>query len=270
MKIGCVTGPDRPCGADTSPPPGSGAGDVSTSASPGLPRLGRPWRVEPPRYLTAADLSAVGPLGPVFEGVWMAADRKDLVVVEGESGSGRTSLLLALTGRFRRTAGTVLFRGRPEPKFARDRSTVAAASPAVEVDDNHTVGDVISETVMVGAATRTDVAAGLALTGATAAATTSIAVLPRVERTLLVLGCAVAQATPVVALDDADAGLGVDAAARVWSALRRVAEADRLVLAATTRAPPDVDVTVPLGKSGVAEDPASPRDTAIDLKAVAE
>ncbi|MBC9712222.1 ATP-binding cassette domain-containing protein [Streptomyces sp. TRM66268-LWL] len=46
-----------------------------------------------------------GPRGWAFRDVTFAAEPGALVAVEGPSGSGRTSLLLALTGRMRATAG---------------------------------------------------------------------------------------------------------------------------------------------------------------------
>ncbi|NEC09105.1 ATP-binding cassette domain-containing protein, partial [Streptomyces sp. SID7909] len=55
--------------------------------------------------VTAEDLGLEGPRGWAFRGVSLRAEPGALIAVEGPSGSGRTCLLLALTGRMRPTEG---------------------------------------------------------------------------------------------------------------------------------------------------------------------
>ena len=55
--------------------------------------------------LSAEGFGLKGPRGWAFRGVEFSAGPGSLVAVEGPSGSGRTCLLLALTGRMRSTAG---------------------------------------------------------------------------------------------------------------------------------------------------------------------
>ncbi|MYT05250.1 ATP-binding cassette domain-containing protein, partial [Streptomyces sviceus] len=53
--------------------------------------------------VTAEGFGLKGPRGWAFRGIDLAAEPGALIAVEGPSGSGRTSLLLALTGRMRAT-----------------------------------------------------------------------------------------------------------------------------------------------------------------------
>src|SRR5699024_3387704 len=69
--------------------------------------------------------------------------------VSGDGGDGRTSLLLALSGRFAVSGGTLIVEGRSRPAEIRRRFTVAQAAPAIGLDEHHTVGDCIKETVTV-------------------------------------------------------------------------------------------------------------------------
>ncbi|TVT23945.1 ABC transporter ATP-binding protein, partial [Amycolatopsis rhizosphaerae] len=54
--------------------------------------------------VTARGLGVRGPRGPVFENVDLEVPAGGFLVVHGPGGSGRTSLLLALSGRLRLTA----------------------------------------------------------------------------------------------------------------------------------------------------------------------
>jgi len=68
--------------------------------------------------VTAQGLGLDGPRGPVFGGVGIDAPPGSLVALEGPSGSGRTCLLLTLTGRMKATAGHAQVGGHPLPGFA--------------------------------------------------------------------------------------------------------------------------------------------------------
>ena len=77
-----------------------------------------------------ADLSLTGPEGPVFGPVDAAVWPAVLTAVVGPAGSGRSALLLALSGRMRGCAGTVLLDGAERPRRGdarrlRARSAVA-------------------------------------------------------------------------------------------------------------------------------------------------
>ncbi len=59
----------------------------------------------PGAAVTAEGLGLKGPRGWAFRGVTFEAEPGSLIALEGPSGSGRTCLLLALTGRMRATEG---------------------------------------------------------------------------------------------------------------------------------------------------------------------
>ncbi|GLX48257.1 hypothetical protein Shyhy01_12070 [Streptomyces hygroscopicus subsp. hygroscopicus] len=56
-------------------------------------------------HVTAEGLGLRGPRGWAFRGVSLDAEPGSLIAIEGPSGSGRTCLLLTLTGRMRPTEG---------------------------------------------------------------------------------------------------------------------------------------------------------------------
>src|SRR5690349_5353496 len=56
--------------------------------------------------VTAEDFGLRGPRGWAFRGISLDAEPGSLIAIEGPSGSGRTCLLLALTGRMKATEGT--------------------------------------------------------------------------------------------------------------------------------------------------------------------
>ncbi|NEB77823.1 ATP-binding cassette domain-containing protein, partial [Streptomyces sp. SID14478] len=66
--------------------------------------------------VTAAGFGLKGPRGWAFRGVDVDAAPGSLVAVEGPSGSGRTCLLLALTGRMRASEGEATVDGFRLPK----------------------------------------------------------------------------------------------------------------------------------------------------------
>ncbi|GAA4914646.1 ABC transporter family protein [Stackebrandtia albiflava] len=206
----------------------------------------RPPPCEPP-YLEAHGLTATGPAGPVYRDVDLTAARGELVALVGDSGSGKTSLLLTLAGRFRHRRGHVSVGGDRRPEAIRRKVAVAAAAPAVTLDPHHTVGELITETILTGCpATRDNLRRVWELLGVDAHTGTRCGDLAPVDRTLLALAFAAAARTPVIAVDDVDAGLGGVAAARVWAALRLLADQDHVVIATAVRPDLTPDVVVRL------------------------
>jgi ABC-type multidrug transport system ATPase subunit len=66
--------------------------------------------------VTAQGLGLKGPRGWVYRGIDVEAEPGSLLAVEGPSGSGRTSLLLTLTGRMKPTEGTATVGGEALPR----------------------------------------------------------------------------------------------------------------------------------------------------------
>ncbi|MGH8878933.1 MAG: ABC transporter ATP-binding protein [Stackebrandtia sp.] len=206
-----------------------------------LPAAGPPSPEEPEDFLVAENLSAEGFEGPVFSSVSVAARRGELVVILGIAGTGRTALLLALSGRFRQQGGSVTVAGDPRPARIRERIALAGAPPAVEVDENLTVAAVLTESALVGSVPVAEIRRRCGELGLSLDSGLAFGQLSRVDQTLLLLASAWAQNCPAVAIDDLDSGVDDAGAARLWEAARLVADDGRLVLATAVRAGPAVD-----------------------------
>lgn len=200
-----------------------------------------------PSFLSAASLSAKGHEGPIFDGVSVEAERGQLVAVVGQGGTGRTSLLLTLTGRFKHAGGTVTVDGHGEPKRIREYAAIASAGPAVEPDEFLSVGALTSERLLVGGAeiTPASVVEACNLFGINPDSGTPYGHLDAPTKILFALALAAAEHRPIIAIDDVDAGLDRPNVHRVWGALRTLANHGHLVIA-TTAQPDIADVTVHL------------------------
>jgi energy-coupling factor transporter ATP-binding protein EcfA2 len=199
-------------------------------------------------FLTARDLTANGRQGPIFTDVTVTAHLGQLVAVCGDGGDGRTSLLLALTGRFRHQHGTLQVDGQTKPGQIRRRFTISQAGPPIRFEPYATVAACINETVTVsnGAATRANISAWLDRLAVGVDRGDTFGFLPRIDQIRFAIACAAAGRTPAIAVDDADTGLDTRGAERVFEALRTVADAGQLVIAACTRADPPADTVVDL------------------------
>ncbi|MEV0645150.1 ATP-binding cassette domain-containing protein [Phytomonospora sp. NPDC050363] len=211
-------------------------------------------------FLSARALSAEGHEGAIFDNVFVEAGRGQLVAIAGQGGTGRTSLLLTLTGRFKHSAGTVSVDGHSEPKRVREYAAIASAGPAVEPDEYLTVGALISERLVIGGAeiTPASVVEACALFGIDPDSGTLFGHLDAPTKILFALALATAEHRPIIAVDDVDAGLDRRGVHRVWSALRTLADHGHLVLA-TTAQPDMADVTVHLPAEPSAATRIAPR-----------
>ncbi|MEU4095171.1 ATP-binding cassette domain-containing protein [Streptomyces sp. NPDC026673] len=102
--------------------------------------------------ITADGFGLKGPRGWVFRDVSFTAPAGALVAVEGPSGSGRTCLLLSLTGRMRATEGRAEVAGFRLPKQLAAVRRVAALGPVIgvaELDPALTVGEHLRERVLL-------------------------------------------------------------------------------------------------------------------------
>ncbi len=203
--------------------------------------------------IVAAGITARGPDGPTFQGVDLEALPGSLVAVTGPGGSGRTSLLLALAGRFRLVAGQLSVGGHQLPRRAaavRQLVAVARARPAVDLDERLRVRELVAERPLLSRrqATTESIVAALRLVAVDPARDALAGELHPAERTLLALALAVAEDPAAVVVDDVDDGLTPRDLPWVWRALRAVAGTGRTVVASAA-APPDpeqADVVVRL------------------------
>lgn len=191
--------------------------------------------------ITAVGLCARGQRGLIFQGVDADIPPSSLAAVVGRGGSGRTSLLLALSGRFRLLSGRLKV-GRYETpqdlKAIRQVVAVARARPAIELDQQLRVRELLAERRAIGGAevdehfrTTTE------LVGLTVRPETRVEELEPADRLLLALALVLAEGPTAVVVDDVDAGSTPDDLDRVWSSLRTIADAGPTVVASST-APP--------------------------------
>ncbi|HIW62343.1 MAG TPA: ATP-binding cassette domain-containing protein [Candidatus Stackebrandtia excrementipullorum] len=226
--------------------PAHPAGEIDTAEMPALDLSPPTPAVRPTPCLEVTDLA----VDPFFRGMSFTAGRGELVAVVGDAGTGRTSLLLSIAGRFRFHRGRVAVEGRSDSGHVRRRVAVARAGVAVRPDPEHTVGRLMAETVLAGCpASVDDIRTVARMLGVTVDTGEIFGRLPAVDQTLLAIAFAAAERTPLLVVDDVDAGLGNTAAACVWAALRVLADNDHVVVATSLRPDLSPDVIVRVGQS---------------------
>ncbi|MFF7180603.1 ATP-binding cassette domain-containing protein [Streptomyces sp. NPDC008121] len=204
-----------------------------------------------------------GPRGWVFREVGFRAEPGSLVAIEGPSGTGRTCLLLALTGRMKPHEGHAEVAGLPLPRKMAAVRRISALGPVPGVSDLDpalTVDEHLRERALLqrrydgslrsllrprgerAAATRARIeealeAAGLDLGTLPKAGRTSVRDLERLEALRLSVALALIGRPRLLALDDADMKLRDADRAAAWSLLRSIADAGTTVLAVCSEAP---------------------------------
>lgn len=214
-----------------------------------------PGGMDVPAFLIARGLSAKGPEGPIFENVDVSAERGQLLAIVGQGDTGRTSLLLSLTGRFKYSSGTVTVDGHEAPKRIREYAAIASAGPVIIPDEHLTVGALTSERLLIGGdeITPASIVEACDLFGIRPDSGTRFGHLDATTKILFTLALATAEHRPIVAIDDVDKGLDRANVHRVWTALRALAQHGHLVIATTAQ--PDVaDVTVHLPNTPIDAD----------------
>ncbi|MFE3585593.1 ATP-binding cassette domain-containing protein [Streptomyces vinaceus] len=229
----------------------------------------------------AEDFGLKGPRGWVFRDVRLDAGPGSLIAVEGPSGSGRTCLLLALTGRMKATEGHAEIAGHRLPRHMSAVRRIAALGPVAgvnELDQSLTVAEQLREGALLqrryegpvrallrprgerrtAARARIDAAlaaAGLDLATLPKGPRTSVRDLERLEAVRLSVAIALLGAPRLLALDDLDLKLSDAERAEAWALLRSIAAAGTTVLAVCSEAPDDVTVLRTVAAEG-AEAPA--------------
>ncbi|MFI2782264.1 ATP-binding cassette domain-containing protein [Streptomyces sp. ALB3] len=215
--------------------------------------------------LSAEGFGLKGPRGWAFRGVEFTAGPGSLVAVEGPSGSGRTCLLLALTGRMRSTTGHAEVGGERLPgrlAAVRGFSALGPVPGVSELDPSLTVAEHLRERALLArrfdgslrsllrrrpgraATARAAVgtaldAAGLDLADLPKAGRTSVRDLERLEALRLSVALALMSRPRLLAVDDTDLKLSAADRALAWELLRSLAAGGTTVLAVCSEAPKD-------------------------------
>ncbi|ANW20610.1 ATP-binding cassette domain-containing protein [Streptomyces clavuligerus] len=205
-----------------------------------------------------------GPRGWAFRAIDIDAAPGSLIAVEGASGSGRTCLLLALTGRMRPSEGRCEVGGLPLPRRMAAVRKISALGPVPsvsELDPALTVAEHLRERALLqrrfGVSVRRllrprpgrAAEAGALVREALATAGFDPAALPKGDRTpvralermeclRLSLALALIGRPRLIAIDDADLKLSDTERAEAWRLLRSIADTTgTTVLAVCSQAP---------------------------------
>ncbi|MCI3244742.1 ATP-binding cassette domain-containing protein [Streptomyces spinosisporus] len=233
--------------------------------------------------VTARGLGLKGPRGWAFRDVSFEAEPGSLIAVEGPSGSGRTCLLLALTGRMKPTAGAAEVGGWKLPQqmaAVRRASALAHVAGVTDLEPALTVGEHLHERALLqrrfGDSLRAllrpraerRAEAGLRIDAALAAAgldrealpkgsRTAVRDLERLEALRLSIALALMGSPRLLGVDDTDLKLSDAERGEVWALLRSIAESGTTVVAVCSEAPDDaVVVSTKEAAKGAAKGPA--------------
>ncbi|MEW2165809.1 ATP-binding cassette domain-containing protein [Streptomyces sp. NPDC007084] len=218
--------------------------------------------------VAAEEFGLEGPRGWAFRGVRFEAEPGSLVAVQGPSGSGRTCLLLALTGRMKATEGTAVVGAWRLPKqlgAVRRVSAVAHVPGVTDLDPALTVGEHLRERALLQrrfggslrsllrprgerareARLRIDsalTAAGLDRETLPKGSRTAVRDLERLELLRLDIALALIGRPRLLGVDDTDLKLSDAERAEAWALLASLADSGITVLAVCSEAPEGVTV----------------------------
>ena len=230
--------------------------------------------------VTARGYGLKGPRGFAFRGISVDAEPGSLIAVEGPSGTGRTCLLLSLTGRMKATEGTATVGGFRLPKqlaAVRRVSALAHVAGVTELDPALTVGEHLRERALLQRqfwdslrglmrpgkerrlAARQRIDAALAAAGLDREALpkgnrTVVRDLERVEALRLSIALALIGRPRLLGVDDTDLKLSDAERAEVWKLLKSIAESGTTVVAVCSTAPEGA-VVVPTREPGCGDTP---------------
>ncbi|MFF3449223.1 ATP-binding cassette domain-containing protein [Streptomyces sp. NPDC002667] len=213
--------------------------------------------------VTARDFGLEGPRGWAFRGVLLEAEPGSLIAVEGPSGSGRTCLLLALTGRMKATEGTAAVGTWRLPKqmaAVRGTSALAHVPGVTDLDPALTVGEHLRERALLqsrfgsslrallrprreragDSESRIDAAlaaAGLDPDTLPKGPRTAVRDLERLETLRLSIALALIGRPRLLGVDDTDLKLSDAERTEAWALLRSLAASGTTVVAVCSEAP---------------------------------
>ncbi|MGH4027678.1 ATP-binding cassette domain-containing protein [Actinomycetota bacterium Odt1-20B] len=239
--------------------------------------------------VSAEDFGLKGPRGWAFRGIGFTAEPGSLIALEGPSGSGRTCLLLALTGRMRATEGRASVGRLRLPKQLAAVRRVSGLGPVpgvTDLDPALTVGEHLRERALLErrfggslrdllrpraertaeARLRVDTAltaAGLDMETLPKGRRTAVRDLERLEALRLSVALALIGRPRLLGVDDTDLKLSDTERAEAWGLLRSLAESGTTVVAVCSEAPEGAVVvsTAPrTTDSGTGTDPGGARE----------
>lgn len=159
----------------------------------------------------AKDLVANGAQGRIFGPLDLEVRPRQIVIVDGPRGSGKSALLLALAGRFAHTRGELMIDGVDaiaHPYQAMNRAGVVRLGNYVEAEDRLTLGESIHERCFLDAVTETQARERIALLTQAAGVQPDMSIemkdLDVVERAVVSTALVMLRPTRVLVFDDVD------------------------------------------------------------------
>lgn len=227
---------------------------MSTSTPAIAAPMEAPATAEP--AVSARGLGLDGSRGAVYSAVDLDIAAGAAVALVGAQGSGRTALLLTLSGRMAFTSGTLRLLGHDLPRGRRDvqhHAAVAHVAGIDDLDEGLTIGELFEERSGLSVPLwrrplrRTDPGAGELAALAYGAGSepdwaTPVWALSPLQRLQTCLLLALIGSPRVVVVDDVDSVRDPDEQRLAWASLRRAAERGIAVAGSTTAA-----VAVPAG-----------------------
>lgn len=206
---------------------------------------------EPPVPLVVADsLSVATPRGLVFHPFSAEIPDASTVAIAGRPDAGKSSLLLALTGRMRGAVGELSVSGVDgiaHPGRVRKITSVARISDIVVPEPSLSLDDCITERMLADAAPpRSRLANYLhtaELLGLDAPRSTLFGALTPADQTKVAVALATIRPARLIVLDDLDHGATLIEQERLWAGLRALSAEGVTVIAATSELasiPPEV------------------------------
>ncbi|MEV0319665.1 ATP-binding cassette domain-containing protein [Streptomyces sp. NPDC050658] len=218
--------------------------------------------------VTAKGFGLKGPRGWAFRGIDVEAEPGALIAVEGPSGTGRTCLLLALTGRMRPTEGEAAVGGFRLPKQLAAVRRISGLGPVpgvTDLDPALTVAEHLHERALLerrfggslrgllkpraerANETRLRIdtaltAAGLDMESLPKGRRTSVRDLERVEALRLSVALALIGRPKLLGVDDIDLKLSDAERVAAWDLLRTLTRRGTTVVAVCSEAPEDAVV----------------------------
>lgn len=237
--------------ADGSGPYAAAVPAAHQLAVPGAPEQNPPQPPGP--VLEATGLGLLGKSGWVFQNIDLSLRPTSVAAIVGPSGTGRSSLLLALSGRLAPTAGTLSVAGhsyRDKPSAVRQLTAIARVGSMGQPEPSLTVREYVAERCLLE-----DVGLPEGRTRFTAACdalqlslnpSTQVGTLFGDQATLFAVAAACVRVSAVVMLDDVDRGVSGATQQLILDALLRLAMTGPTIIVTTTDRIPVMEADVVL------------------------
>lgn len=242
-----------PTGDPIEGPVPAGAGPAAGTPGPPAGQLPPAPGPPPGPALVATGLGLLGRSGWVFQNIDLTLRPASVAAIVGPSGTGRTSLLLALSGRLRASAGTLSVAGhsyRDKPSAVRQLTAIARAGALTVPEPVLTVREYVTQRCLledVGLSEgRTRFAAACDALQLQLDPATPVGTLSGDKATLLALAAACVRVSAVIMLDDLDRGVSGATQQLMLDALLRLAGTGPTIVVTTTDRIPVMEADVVL------------------------